>query len=73
MELLQEERKLVDTDEEPAAKRKRIDSGLVQTLISAHNDAEIKLANKAPHSFPFRERLQQKASTNDPTSFEKAD
>ena len=37
---LREERELVDTDEEPATKRKRIDSGLVQTLISAHNDAE---------------------------------
>ena len=38
---LREERELADMDEEPpAAKRKRIDTGLVQTLISAHNDAE---------------------------------
>ena len=37
---LQEERELVDMDKEPPAKRKRIDTGLVQTLISAHNDAE---------------------------------
>ena len=37
---LREERELVDTDDEPATKTKRIDSGLVQTLISAHNDAE---------------------------------
>lgn len=37
---LREERELADMDEEPPAKRKRIDTGLVQTLISAHNDAE---------------------------------
>ena len=37
---LREERELADTDEEPPAKRKRIDTGRVQTLISAHNDAE---------------------------------
>ena len=37
---LWEERELADMDEEPPAKRKRIDTGLVQTLISAHNDAE---------------------------------
>ena len=35
-----EERELVDTDEEPVTKRKRIDSGLAQTLISAHEDTE---------------------------------
>ena len=37
---LQEEREIADVSEEPAAKRKRIDTGLVQTLTSAHNDAE---------------------------------
>ena len=37
---LREKRELVDTDEQPATKRKRIDSGLVQMLISAHNDTE---------------------------------
>ena len=36
---LREERELADMDEEPPAIRKRIDTGLVQTLISAHNDA----------------------------------
>ena len=37
---LREEREIADVSEEPPAKRKRIDTGLVQTLISAHNDAE---------------------------------
>ena len=37
---LREEREITDVSEEPPAKRKRIDTGLVQTLISAHNDAE---------------------------------
>ena len=37
---LRDEREIADVSEEPPAKRKRIDTGLVQTLISAHNDAE---------------------------------
>ena len=37
---LRDEREIADVSEEPPAKRKRMDTGLVQTLISAHNDAE---------------------------------
>ncbi|XP_073242488.1 acetylcholinesterase-like [Porites lutea] len=37
---LREETEIADVSEQPPAKRKRIDTGLVQTLISAHNDAE---------------------------------
>ena len=37
---LRDEREIADVSEEPPAKRKRMDIGLVQTLISAHNDAE---------------------------------
>ena len=37
---LPDERESADVSEEPPAKRKRINTGLVQTLISTHNDAE---------------------------------
>ena len=35
-----EEREVRDVGNEPHAKKKRLDTGLVETLISAHNDAE---------------------------------
>ena len=34
------ETEFADVSEEPPAKRKQIDTGLVQTLISAHYDTE---------------------------------
>ena len=37
---VREETELGNVSEEPSAKRKRMDTGLVETLISAHNDAE---------------------------------
>ena len=37
---LPDERESADVSEKPPAKRKRIDTGLVQTLISTHNDTE---------------------------------
>ena len=37
---LREDQQVRDVRNEPAAKRKRVDTGLVETLISAHNDAE---------------------------------
>lgn len=37
---LREEREVRDVENEPPAKKKRLDTGLVETLISAHNDAE---------------------------------
>ena len=37
---LREEREVRDVGNEPPAKKKQLDTGLVETLISAHNDAE---------------------------------
>ena len=37
---LREEQEVPNVGNEPPAKRKRLDTGLVETLISAHNDAE---------------------------------
>ena len=37
---LREDQQFRDVRNEPPAKRKRVDTGLVETLISAHNDAE---------------------------------
>lgn len=38
---LRDERVIADVSEEPPAKRKRIDTGLVQTLISAHKTRSV--------------------------------
>ena len=37
---LREDQQVRNVENEPPAKRKRLDTGLVETLISAHNDAE---------------------------------
>ena len=37
---LPDERESADVSEEPPAKRKRINTGFIQTLISAHNDTK---------------------------------
>ena len=67
---LREERELVDTDEELATKRKQIDSGLLQTLISAHNDAENWQTKSQIFSLFVNDRQNRAYISNTPRSSE---